>query len=339
MFSFKRADADRPRRSPSELVGLDLGSSGVKAVRMRRNKDGVTVLKADILPPLAPEVAAPKAGRPPLPRGLLTNYAALAVSGARASVRILGIPGRFETGPARDLQVQEHAGAGEGQRLGYAVITPPKLRNENRLLVVTLPEEEAQALLNLFSVGAPAPFSLEVSGLAAITAFLRGPGRAHEQGTVGVVESGERQTTMALLHKTLPVLVRKFDLGMHTVRERVQQRLGVDPETAKGILADGSFDISQTLHEVVDPFLRQLSLSKEFIERREECQVEKLYVSGGMSLSRFWISDLKQASGLDVERWNPFDGLHAAPDALPAALAGQETRFTAAIGACLGAWE
>ncbi|MBP7828881.1 MAG: hypothetical protein KA248_03070 [Kiritimatiellae bacterium] len=337
MFSFKRADADRPRKSPSDLVGLDFGTSGIKAVRMRRNKEGVTVLKADLLPPLAPAGAGPE--RPPLPRGLLTHYTALAVSGARSSVRILGIPGRFETGAARDLQVREHAGAAEGQRLGYAIITPPKLRNETRLLAVTLPEEEARALLDLFAVGPPAPVSLEVSGLAAITAFLRGPGRAHEQGTVGVVESGDRLTVMALLHKNLPVLVRKFDLGMQTVRERVQQRLGVDAETAKGILADGSFDISQTLHEVVDPFLRQLSLSKEFIERREECRLEKLYVSGGMSLSRFWVNDLKAAAGVDVERWNPFDGLTVAPEAFPAALEGQQTRFAAAAGACLGAWE
>jgi Tfp pilus assembly PilM family ATPase len=339
MLSFKRGNPDRPRKSPPEIVGLDLGTTGVKAVRMRRGKDGVTVLKAEILPPLVPAEVDPKSGRPPLPRSLLTHYAALALSGAHATVRILGIPGRLESGPDRDVQVREHAGVGEGQRMGYAIMMTPKLRNETRLLVVTLPEEEAQSLLNLFASGSPAPFSLELAGLAAITAFLRGPGHAHEQGTVGLVESGERQTTMALLHHNLPVLVRKFDLGMYSVRERVQQRLGVDAETARGVLADGSFDISQTLHEVVDPFLRQLSLSKEFIERREECQVEKFYVSGGMSLSRFWVSELKQAAGVAVERWNPFDGLKLAPEAMPPALEDQQTRFTAAVGCCLGAWE
>ncbi|MBU1908522.1 MAG: pilus assembly protein PilM, partial [Verrucomicrobia bacterium] len=175
--------------------------------------------------------------------------------------------------------------------------------------------------------------------LAVITAFLHGRGQGYEQGTVGLVESGEQQTTMALLHRNLPVLVRKFDLGMQSVRERVQQRLGVDAETARGILADSSFDLSQVLRDVVDPFLRQLSLSKEFIERREECQVEKLYASGGMSLSRFWVDELKRAAGVAVERWNPFEGLTMAADALPPALDGQQTRFAAALGCCLGTWE
>jgi Tfp pilus assembly PilM family ATPase len=85
----------------------------------------------------------------------------------------------------------------------------------------------------------------------------------------------------------------------------------------------------------MDPFLRQMSISKDFVERREDCRVLKVYVSGGTSLSRYWVDEIKSAAGTEVERWNPFASLRLAPDALPASLAGQETRFAAALGGCL----
>lgn len=342
MLPFKRSGQGRKRKSPSDIVGLDLGASGIKAVRMRRGKEGLVVLRAEILPyPAGSEATGAAAPlRLTLPRPLQANYTALAISGARASVRILSLPGHLESGPARLEQIRQHIGVDEHHRLGYTVISPPKTRTENRLLVVSLPEEDARAALDSFAVGPPAPFSLEIAGLAALTAFRYGPGRQYEHGgAVGAIESGARLTVMGFFHRGLPVLVRKFDLGLQTVVDRVRQQLNVDAKTAEGLLLDGSFDMSQAIRVTLDPFIRQLSLSKEFVERREECRVEKIYLSGGMSLARFWLRELNQAGVAPMETWNPLEGLARAPDALAAELEHQQTRLAAAVGCCLGTWE
>ena len=56
------------------FVGLDLGGSGVKAVRMRRGTNGATVLRADILPPVEGSNTEELPARLALGRELPANY-------------------------------------------------------------------------------------------------------------------------------------------------------------------------------------------------------------------------------------------------------------------------
>lgn len=324
----------RPRKGPSELLGLDLATTALKAVRMKKAADGITVMSAAVLPPV--KLAGEGSGESTLnlAKNIIANYTVLSLTGESAVVRILGVPAT--AGDLTEAQVREQAGLNEQFRVGFAPTAPHRGKGEVRILAVGVPEEEIQAVLKLVAVGAPAPYSIEVAGLSAITALLKGPGAQHAQEAVGVIEAGARVTFLALLNRGNLVLVRKFDFGAESIVAKVQQQLGVDRDTAQGIVSDGSFDISQPVHELMDPFLRQVSISKDFVERREDCRVVKVYVSGGASLSRYWMDEVKSAAGSDVERWNPFGNLRLAPDAYPASLAGQETRFTAAIGGCLG---
>ena len=303
---------------------------------MRRSKEGLTVLGADFLPATATVQAEGQEPKLVLPKNLLANYVAITVSGENAVVRILNMPGLSDASQIPADQVREHVGLGEEYRIGFVVASPGRGKQEAKVLVVGIPEQEAQAVLKMVAVGAPAPFSIEVAGLSTLTAFLQGPGAQHVQEAVGVIESGAKVTFMALFNRGVLALVRKFDFGSESLLGKVQQQLGVDRDTAQGIISDGSFDISQPVHEVMDPFLRQLSISKDFVERREDCRIGKFYVSGGASLSRYWMDEIVNASGIEVVRWNPFADMQVASGAMPEALQGQESRFAAAVGACLG---
>lgn len=324
----------RKRKGPSELLGLDIATSALKAIRVKKTAEGIAVMSVAALPPI--KLTGEGAGEAALnlPKNLVANYTALSLTGESAVVRILGVPP--SAGELTDAQVREQAGLNDSYRVGSAPTAPPRGKGEIKLLALGVPEAEVQAVLKLVAVGAPAPYAIEISGLAALTAFLKGPGAQHAQEAVGVIESGARVTFLALFHRGALVLVRKFDFGSESIIAKVQQQLGVDRDTAQGIVSDGSFDISQPVHEIMDPFLRQMSISKDFVERREDCRVVKMYVSGGTSLSRYWFDEVKNAAGTEVERWNPFASLRLAADAYPASLAGQETRFTAVVGGCLG---
>ena len=97
-----------------------------------------------------------------------------------------------------------------------------------------------------------------------------------------------------------------------------------------------TIDISQSVHELASPFLRQLSISRDFVERQENCKISRAYLSGGMAMIWNWVKELREAMGLEVQTWDPFQGLALAPGAYPEALAGQQPRFAAAVGAALG---
>jgi Tfp pilus assembly PilM family ATPase len=212
-------------------------------------------------------------------------------------------------------------------------------KTETKYLAVAMPEDEAQSVLALVPAGPPAPLTLELSGLGALTAFLNGPGRDITDEAIGVIEAGARVTFLALFNKGALVLVRKFDFGCETLVTKVQQQMGVDRAVAEGIIADGSFDISGCVHDVMGPFLRQLSISRDFVERQEKCRIARIYLSGGMSLSDYWVEAIRSGSKMDLRLWDPFENIQMGPGAVAEALKGQHTRFAAALGLALGALE
>lgn len=335
MVNFKKLMM-RIKKGPQDIVGVDLDPSGVKCVRVRKTNGAISVVSSAILP--AYSVGADSASPFHLPKPLVARHVSICVPGESAVVKLLNLPGQLE-GDVQ-TQIKEHMGIEEGDyRIGYQIVSHGHGRTETKLLTVAIPEAEAKAACGLFPTGWPAPISIEISGLAAMTAFLHGPARAHGDQAVGVIEQGARATFAAFFNKGELVLIRKFDSGHFDLLDRIQKNLGVDRATAENIVADGSFDVSQIIKEVSEPFIKQLVISKHFIERRENCLIAKLYLPGGKGVSRDWQNEIKSAVSLDVDPWNPFEGLSLVPGAIPQPYESQLSRFAGAIGAALGTFE
>ena len=120
------------------------------------------------------------------------------------------------------------------------------------------------------------------------------------------------------------------------LQRKVMEELGVDSELAQTILGDQSVNISVSLLDAMNPFLEQLSISKDFIERHQGCRISKTYVSGGASLFPYWVKALGQELHTEVLSWSPFENIKYEPNLFPDHLVGQATRFSAAIGAAVG---
>jgi Tfp pilus assembly PilM family ATPase len=331
---------ERPKKVPPEITGVDLGATGVKMVRIRNNKGALSVVGVGVQPPMEwPPEPAGHAIRFKPPKEFLTNYAVFTIPGRAAVIRLLTMSGHAGPEDLTDAKIREQMGCAEDFRISHAVLPAIKGRSETRVLGVGIPEKDIKIVLSFVPAGPPAAYSIELAGLATLTAFERGAGADSPYDGIAVIDAGQQTTLMALYVRKNLVLIRKFDFGGETVLAKVQQQLGVDRETAVGIIADGSFDISQPVHEVMDPFLRQLTISKDFVERREECTVGAVYLSGGVTLARYWVDELHASTGLDIVAWNPFEKLEMLSNALPQELAGQETRFAAAVGAAIGIYE
>jgi Tfp pilus assembly PilM family ATPase len=325
----------KKKHAPTDVVGLDLTLTGINAVRMRYTETEISVLAADVipLPPPAAEVTSLA-----LPPRFKARYASFAAAGETCIVKLLSFPGHFDE--AAEAKVTENLGLDDPNkyRISYKLVTEPQAK-EARVLAVALPEDEAVSIPMLLPTGLPAPFSIEISGLAAMTAFLHFLGDKAKEDAVGVIDFGVSTSSFALFNKGVIALVRRFNFGSNALLNKVRETLGVDMDTAEGILADGAFDISQSVSEVMEPIAKQLVVSRDFVERRENCRISKVYVSGALTVSRDSIEEIHSSMGVPVETWNPFEGLTVAQDALPENLAGQEWRFSAAAGACLATFE
>ncbi len=321
----------RFQRGRTDVVGVDVGGTALKVVRLKSINRAATVVAVDLLPavvlPSGRELPPPLT----LPKAVHARHAALTYSGPGALVKLLTFPTHSEK--STETQVSELMGLADASdyRVAYEVVA--ESRAEMRALAVAMPDGAARQLCALFPVGTPAPYSIEVAGLASMTAFVHGPGRRHLEEAVAVVDFGAAVTTVALYNKGTLSLLRKFDFGSSAILKTVQEALGVDVEVARGILSDGSFDVSQAIRRAMESFLQQFVISRDFVERRENCHIVRLYACGGVAGMQGWARELQSASGLEPEFWNPFGELAVLPGAIPDALKGQEARFTAALGA------
>ena len=93
------------------------------------------------------------------------------------------------------------------------------------------------------------------------------------------------------------------------------------------------------MRELADPFIKQLVISKHFVERRENCVVSRLFVSDDPRASHEWHKEIKAATGLDATPWLPFESVVAPAASAPAGPGACQAPWAAALGAAWGAYE
>jgi Tfp pilus assembly PilM family ATPase len=224
-------------------------------------------------------------------------------------------------------------------RVSAQLVKRGKDRQDSSFLAAAIPNDDVERLIGMFPAGPPAAASLEVSGLSFITAFLHARGTECADSTVCLLETGETMSHFAFLTNGLVTLVGKMPFGAKILRQKLAEDLGLDEELAASILSDDSVNISSSIAGVLIPYIKQLSISKDFIERHQGGHISRLYISGGLSLLPIWGKEVGRLLGTHVAHWSPFENIEYSPDAYPDDMIKQATRFSAAIGAAIGGIE
>jgi Tfp pilus assembly PilM family ATPase len=326
----------RSKRRYSDLVGIDFANSATKVVRLKQMGSEVSLAGIDMLPAVDFDSSS---ARIELPRNMTTYYSCLSYSRPEAVVRLVNTPLAADEENLPDSKLRELLSVEEEFRVSSRLIKRGKGRQDSSLLAVAIPQDDVGFMLNMFPSGPPAPASLEISGLSFISAFLHARGAECANEAVCLIESGELSSTYIFLNKGTVVLIGKMNFGSRALLARLGEDLGVDDELAGSILNDRSINISSSLNSVLEPFLKQVSISKDFIERHQGCRIEKLYVSGGLSLLPSWSDEVGQMLHLNAVSWNPLENISVEPDILSPELEFEITRFSSAIGAALGGFE
>jgi hypothetical protein len=329
----EKSQKESGQRRLSTLLALDFATTGIKAVRLKKNKDQLVLTAADILPPIGLDAE----DLPDLPKPLSSYYTALCSTMENASLRVF--QQAMAEGDDIETVARENLTVEDDSRVNGRILERARGRRESTLLGVSVPERTVQYYLRLFESGAPAPHSLEVSALAALSGFIYTCGDRTANQTVCVIDAGARFTTAAFFHRNQLQLVNRFDAGSEAIVRQVQRTLGIDADMAGTILVDGSVDISVDVRKVIGSAAKQLAIYREFIERQNKSSLSAVYLSGGLTTAASWCSALKTVFGFIPEVWNPFEKIECLADALPEQFKGQEPRFAAAVGAAIAGLE
>lgn len=332
-------------RAPTDVVGLDCSSNAVRAVRMRKTATGLSVAGAELMPPApldaAADAAAGDGAEAPRRELALTSrvrgrYAALIAPGIHAVLKLLRLPEKFDLEDRDQVMARLGFEKPEGYRVATRVIQPASARTEALVLAAALPERLAESLLALLpKAGLPAPRFIGISELAVVNAFHNDPRMAGNGTAHGLIHFDHDFSLLALFHQERLSQLRTFPFGMAAVFKRIMKTLNVDGDTAAGVLTDGAFDISRLIEEPLREVRGQYVVCRDFMERSENCSLQKLHVSGPGSLTAPFLREA-QAS----EPREPWAALEAYPDraggCMAERLAVDSWPLTAAIGACVG---
>lgn len=318
-------------KAPADVVGIDFGGSATKVVRLHRNADQLFLDGVEQLPAFSTD--EPSFSVPPK---LKARYAALATSVPTATAKLLTFPGAIDASVESTLGKNLGIHADDDCRVSYRIVSEGSGRTESRVLAAALPEADAAVIMAPFHAGLPAPSSLELSPLAALTAFEAGPVKNESTPAVGLVDFGTQSSTLSIFYKKSLVLLRRIDFGTRKLLDRVISTLHIDNNTALNILSDNAFDISELITEIMSPLSSQLIVSRDFVERRENCTLNQLHCIGGLTESPAAMQELERALGTKAHVFDPFAMLNTSPLGNVDQIS-QHWRFTAAIGAALGA--
>ena len=317
----------------ADLVGIDFSSTATKAVRLKKGKEGISLAGVDLLPVV--DFGAPPR-RLELPRNMVAHYGCLTYSGLSSVVRVVNAPLGDNEVKLSDEKLRALLNVDDNYRVSATLLKDSSGRQDSSFLAAAVPEEDVRFLLSMFPAGPPAPASVEVSGLSFVSAFLHARGDECANEAVCLIETGETVSHFVFLNHGVVVLVGKFAVGGGMLERKMAEELGLDRELARTILGGQSVNLSAALIDAMNPFLRQLSISRDFIERHQGCRVSRAYVSGGASLFPHWIKVVGQELHTEVVSWSPFENIKLDAGVLPPMLADQATRFSAAVGAALG---
>jgi len=327
----------RTQRKVLDLVGIDFSTTGTKVVRLKKIRGGgVSLVGMDILPPV--DLTKTKCSLK-LSKQLTTHYANVVYSGSEAMARVLNAP--LPTGEMMlsDKKLRESLHVSEEYRVSATILKKGNPRQDSMFLVAAVPNSIITSVLSSFETGSPAIASVEVAGVSFISAFLHANGKKVKDKAVCIVEFGESTTYFAFLNKGMVLLVGKFGIGAAMMRDKISADLGLDEDLTKTIILDRSIDVSSPITNVMMPILKQLSISKDFVERYQRCEISKLYISGGTDLLSCWTEEVSQFLQVDVVPWNPLENIHCEKGVIPKAFSHKTSSFAVAIGAAIGGLE
>lgn len=312
------------------LVGLDIGSTEVKAIEVTEvgdqlkitgfgcaaieSKDAVQDAIADVL----------------RNAGIRTKRVATAVSGRAVIVRYLSMVRmneddlasalRYEADKYIPFQVDEvvldsailpdfDGSATEGDN------------NEMRVLLVAVKQNLIDEHLQLLQGLGLVPMFIDVDTFALGNAFvlnlLNSPRVEDEEKVIALVDVGAMKTNINILKNNTSYFSREIYLAGNDFTEAISRRLGVDGEEANQLKKahEGKEEtIEESILPIIDDLGNEIHLSFDYYENQYDREIDEIYLSGGSSLLPGLRVTLERVFDRRLYSWDPTENLEAKED-------------------------
>lgn len=300
-----------------DYFGLDIGSSGLRAVHLKRGSQkpslqsyGVRPLAGNLTASDSPaDIAKVAAEIKQLVKDakIDTKYVMAGVPSSKVFASIITTPklGHQELKKAILLQADQYIPMDvKNVKIDFYVMGPGKNSNEQEVLLVAAPNNVTEKYVSMCQQAGLELVALEPNAVALARAVV-----TPNDFAVMVLDIGSVATDITIVQHNLPKLLRSVNIGGDTLVKAAAQKLGLDADQADQFTK--KFGLTQTklegqvlkaLKPSIDQLVGEIQKSiKFYVEQYPTIKLEKLVITGGTTGLPELPTYLSTAVGLPVE--------------------------------------
>ena len=325
-------------RKAKAVVGLDIGSSAVKAIELKAMGKGYKVVAFGTEPIPADSIvdgaiidgAAVTAAIRRLfeNKAFKTKHVAASLSGNAVIVKKINLPVMTDTELAESIywEAEQYIPFDiQDVNLDYQIVDPgtgPESKGTMDVLLVAAKKEKIADYTGVISQAGHVTVVVDVDAFALQNAYEINYGLDRDTVVV-LLNAGASAININILGGGQSLFTRDISIGGNAYTEAVQKELNLPFESAEllkqGQSADGvTFEEAKpVLRAMTDNVLLEIQKTFDFFKATASSdRIDKILVSGGGSRVDGFVKAVVERFGAPVEAFNPFKSITFAPNEL-----------------------
>jgi type IV pilus assembly protein PilM len=341
------------------IVGLDVGSSSIKAVELKRKGGQIEVAHLAI-EPLAPDIVVDSMivdsgtvssaiSKLFSENEIKTKDVATAVSGHSVIVKRIPLPSMSDQELAETIQKEaaHHIPFDlDDVSLDYQILSEDVSSPQMEVLLVAVKKDKILNYTNVLSMAGKTPKIVDIDALALQNCYEYNYEPAPTQ-VVALLNLGASVMNINIVKGTTPLFPRDVSVGGHQYTDSLQKELDLSFDDAEALKL--GHKVGTVSEDAKTPILQQvteiivLEIQKTFDFFRASAageHIEKIYLAGGSSKVPGLVEALRQEFSLPVEIFNPFQRISPPADGVGGDLIDQNAgQLAVAVGLALRSFE
>jgi type IV pilus assembly protein PilM len=319
LFSFGKAKS---------IIGLDIGSSSVKAVECAVKSKGIEMVRVGVakLPPeaivqgafLNSAAVVSAIQEAVASAGIKTKHVATAVSGHSVIVKKISLPAmsREELDESIRWEAEQYIPFDINEvNLDFQIVEGSEAEGQMDVLLVAAKKDLIDDYTQVIADAGLQPAVIDVAAFAVENAFHANYESAPDE-VIALVNIGSQVVNINIVSRGAPAFTRDISTGGNAYTEEIQKALSVSWDEAERMKIGGSRheesqdvvpqEVEDAIRQVTETVLGEISRSLDFFAATAaESRISRVFLSGGGSLVSGLEGAFQGKTNLPVARLNP----------------------------------
>jgi type IV pilus assembly protein PilM len=345
--------------SGKSIVGLDIGSSCIKAIELKRSKGEIVVSHLGV-EPLASDIVVDSMivdsgsvssaiskifGE----HAIKTKSVATSVSGHSVIVKKISVQPMSEGELAESITTEaaQHIPFDIADvNVDFDILNPDDTGPQMDVLLVAVKKDKILNYTNVLSLAGKTPAVVDIDAFALQNCYEYNY-QPHHDTTVALLNLGASVMNINIVKGTTPLFTRDVSVGGNQYTDSLQKELDLSFDDAESlklgrkvgtVSEDAKLPILQQVTEII-----VLEIQKTFDFFRATASgehIERIYLAGGSSRVPGLVEALRQEFSLPVEVLNPFQRIVPPADSMEHDILEQNPgQLAVAVGLALRSFE